>query len=523
MHQSATAEAAASPQPPAGTDNQSGPSLSKKGLATGQLGLLAVVVIGISTIAPAYVLTSTLGPTVQEVGVHLPAIFIVGFIPMFLVALGYKELNAVCPDSGTTFTWVTKAFGPFVGWMGGWGLLAANIIVLSDLAGVAVDFFYLFVAQLTGIDAIAALAANTWLNVATCLVFMALAVWISCRGMRTTKSVQYALVGFQLLVLGWFVVAAFSRIADGAATAALAFDWDWFNPFAIGSFSAFAAGLSLSIFGFWGWDVCLTVSEEASNGRRTSGIAATVTGAAILVIYLLASVATLMFAGVGETGFGLRNPDNAANVFTVIAGPVMGPFAILLSLAVLSSCGASLQSTFVSPARSLLAMGYFKALPPRLASVSRRYHSPVFATIVAGVISTVFYTVMRILSQNVLNDTIQALGLMICFYYGVTAFACVWYFRATVFTSVRNFCFRLAAPLLGGIGLGIVFVQTTIDSWDPSFGSGSQVFGVGLVFVIGVGIIALGLLCMLIYYRRHPQFFRGETLTDDTDALVVPD
>lgn len=80
------------------------PSLSPKGLARGQLGLLAIVVIGISTIAPAYVLTSTLGLTVAEIGVHLPAIFIVGFIPMFLVALAYKELNADSPDSGTTFT-----------------------------------------------------------------------------------------------------------------------------------------------------------------------------------------------------------------------------------------------------------------------------------------------------------------------------------------------------------------------------------------------------------------------------------
>ena len=47
-----------------------------KGLAGGQLGLTAAVVIGISTIAPAYVLTSSLGPTVQSVGTQLPAIFI---------------------------------------------------------------------------------------------------------------------------------------------------------------------------------------------------------------------------------------------------------------------------------------------------------------------------------------------------------------------------------------------------------------------------------------------------------------
>ncbi|MBG6218165.1 amino acid transporter [Arthrobacter sp. CAN_A6] len=495
---------------------------SAKGLATGQLGLLAIVVIGISTIAPAYVLTSTLGLTVAEIGVHLPAIFIVGFIPMFLVALAYKELNADSPDSGTTFTWVTKAFGPFVGWMGGWGLLAANIIVLSNLAGVAVDFFYLFLAQLTGNPDLADLTANKLLNILTCLAFMGLAVWVSCRGIRTTRSVQYVLVGFQLLVLTWYTVQAFARIAAGNASG-LAFSWEWFNPLGIESFSAFAAGLSLSIFAFWGWDVCLTVSEEATNGRRTSGLAATIAAVAILVIYLLGSIATVMFAGVGDTGLGLNNPDNSENVFTSLATPVMGPFAILLSLAVLSSCGASLQSTFVSPARTLLAMGYYRALPQSFAKVNPRFSSPIYATIFAGVVSAAFYVLMRIISENVLNDTIQALGLMICFYYGLTALACVWYFRASLFSSVRNFIYRLCAPLLGGIGLTVVFLQTAIDSWDPSFGSGSELFGVGLVFVIGIGILLAGALVMMVFYRRNPDFFTGRTLTKDTASLVIPE
>ncbi|WGW14167.1 APC family permease [Saxibacter everestensis] len=509
--------------PTATKPSKAGPSgTSNKGLAKGQLGLLAIIVIGISTIAPAYVLTSTLGLTVAEIGVHLPAIFIVGFIPMFLVALGYKELNADSPDSGTSFTWVTKAFGPVIGWMGGWGLLAANIIVLSNLAGVAVDFFYLFLAQLTGQPGIADLAANKPLNILTCLVFMGLAVWVSCRGIRTTKSVQCVLVGFQLLVLGWYIVQAFSKIAAGSASG-MAFQWSWFNPFGIESFSAFAAGLSLSIFAFWGWDVCLTVSEEATNGRRVSGLAATVTATVILVIYLLGSIASLMFAGVGDTGIGLNNPENSENVFTSIAAPVMGPFAILLSLAVLSSCGASLQSTFVSPARTLLAMGYYKALPQKLAKVNPRFNSPVNATVLAGIISAAFYTMMRILSENVLNDTIQALGLMICFYYGITAFACVWYFRDSLFNSVRNFLYRLCAPLLGGIGLTVVFLQTAIDSWEPAFGSGSELFGVGLVFVIGIGILAAGAIVMAVFYRRNPGFFRGETLDKSTGSLVVPE
>ncbi|EMY32892.1 amino acid permease [Arthrobacter crystallopoietes BAB-32] len=494
-----------------------------KGLAAGQLGLLAVVVIGISTIAPAYVLTSTLGPTVQAIGPYLPAIFIVGFIPMFLVALGYRELNADSPDSGTTFTWVTKAFGPFIGWMGGWGLLAANIIVLSNLAGVAVDFFYLFLAQLTGDASLADLAANKVVNVLTCLVFVALAVWVSCRGVKTTKAVQYILVAFQLGVLAWFTVGALSRIGTVPGTEPLAFSWAWFNPFGIESFSAFALGLSLSIFAFWGWDVCLTVNEETTNGRRTSGAAATVTAVVVLAIYLAGSVATVMFAGTGDTGLGLNNPDIAENVFTAIAGPVMGPFAILLSLAVLSSCASSLQSTMISPARSLLAMGYYKALPESFGKVSPRFKSPVFATVVAGAVSAGFYTLMRFVSDNVLNDTIMALGLMICFYYGLTALACVWYFRRTALASARNLWFRFIFPLLGGLALVVVFVQTAVDSWDPAFGSGSELFGIGLVFVIGVGLIALGLLVMLWMYRRRPEYFRGETLQQESPALELPE
>lgn len=480
-----------------------------KGLASGQLGLFAAVMIGISTIAPAYVLTSSLGPTVQAIGTQLPAIFIIGFIPMFLVALAYRELNADTPDSGTTFTWVTQAFGPVMGWLGGWGLLAANVIVLSNLAGVAVDFFYLFLAQATGNPALAELSSNKLLNIATCLIFVGAAVFIACRGLTTTRKVQYVLVGFQLLVLAWFTIAAMSKAVDQPGH--LAFEASWFNPAQIDSFSAFAVGLSLSIFAFWGWDVCLTMNEETRNGERTAGMAAALTALGVLAIYLAGSIATLMFAGVGDSGLGLRNPENAENVFTTIAAPVMGPFAILLSLAVLSSCAASLQSTMISPARSLLAISYHGALPRQFSKVNK-FKSPAFATIVAGSVSAGFYALMRVLSNNVLNDTILALGMMICFYYGLTALGCVWYFRHTARDSLRNLILRFIAPLLGGISLVAVFIQTAVDSWDPTYGSGSEIFGVGLVFFLGVGIIALGALFLLGAAARRPEFFSGRSL-----------
>ncbi|MCC4249991.1 MULTISPECIES: APC family permease [Microbacterium] len=500
------------PAPATGSDAG---GLSKKGLSAGTIGLLGAVVIGISCIAPAYTFTAAIGPTVGAVGVQVPAIILVGFIPMLLVAFGYRELNTRMPDSGTSFTWAARAFGPWIGWMAGWGLIAATVIVLSNLAGIAVDFLFLLISQLTGQPGVADLASNLPINIAVCLLFVLGATVVSYRDMQTTQKLQYVLVGFQVVVLVVFAVVAIGHVLRGDAYDPTAFDWTWFNPFAVSSFSAFAAGVSLSIFIFWGWDVTLTMNEETKDPERTPGRAATITVLTIVSLYLLLAVSLIMFAGIGDGPFGLGNPDIQDNAFFALAGPILGPFAAFVSLAVLTSSASSLQSTFVGPARTLLAMGHYGALPPRFAAVSPRFFTPGFATIVSAVVAAGFYAVMRVVSVNVLSDTILTLGIMICFYYGLTAFACVWYFRRQWFDSVRNVFFTFLFPLVGGVILAVIFVTTLIDSMNPEYGSGSEIGGVGLVFVLGVTIIVLGAVIMVVQYFRRPAFFRGETLATD--------
>ncbi len=487
--------------------------ISQKGLSAGTVGLLGAVVIGISCIAPAYTFTAAIGPTTSAVGTQVPAIILVGFIPMLLVAFGYRELNRQMPDSGTSFTWATRAFGPWVGWMAGWGLIAATILVLSNLAGIAVDFLFLLIAQVSGNDDLALLTDNPFINVLVCLAFMLGATFISYRDMQTTQKLQYWLVGFQLVVLLLFAGTAIVRAVSGDAFDATPFDWSWFNTFAVPTFSAVVAGLSLSIFIFWGWDVTLTMNEETKDPEKTPGRAATLTVLTIVSVYLLLSIGLMMFAGVGEGEYGLGNPDIQDNVFFALSGPIMGPLAFLVSLAVLMSSASSLQSTFVSPARTLLAMGYYRALPESLARVSPRFFTPGRATIVSSIVASVFYGVMRFVSYNVLWDTILVLGMMICFYYGITAFACVWYFRKQWFDSTRNVFFTFLFPLVGGVVLAILFVMTLVDSADPAYSdSGSNIGGVGLVFILGMAIIGVGIVVMVWNAIRRPAFFRGETL-----------
>jgi amino acid transporter len=493
--------------------------LQDKGLSHNAVGLIGGTVLGISSVAPAYALTATIGILVAEAGTKMPVVIIAGFLPMFFAAYAYRELNKVAPDCGTSFTWTTKAFGPYIGWLGGWAAVLATVIVLSNLAGVAVQFFYQFIGDLTGSENIAALWENKLVNVITCLAFLAIATAVAYRGITTTERVQFVLVGFQMVVLVVFAVVAV--VKSGSADTGIPFTLDWFSPAGL-TMSAFIAGLSGSIFAFWGWDTALTVNEESKDSDKTPGRAALLCVVSILLTYLLVAIATQMYAGVGAEGLGLGNEAIADNVFGALAEPVLGgPLHLFLFLAVVASSAASLITTFLPTSRTMLAMGTYKAFPARFATIHPRYLTPSFATVAAGVGAALFYSILTFLSESVLTDTIYSLGIMICFYYGLTAFACIWYFRHELFANVASIVFKLLFPLLGGLGLLGVFLITLRDSASPDYGSGASIAGVGLVLILGLGLIVLGVVFMLLMRARQPEFFRGETLRKDTPVLVV--
>jgi amino acid transporter len=493
--------------------------LQDKGLSHNAVGLLGGTVLGISSVAPAYALTATIGILVAEAGAKMPVVIIAGFLPMFFAAYAYRELNKVAPDCGTSFTWTTKAFGPYIGWLGGWAAVVATVIVLSNLAGVAVQFFYQFIGELTNNADIGTLWQNRLVSVLTCLAFLAIATAVAYRGITTTEHIQFVLVGFQMVMLVLF--AGFALAKSGSSETGISFSLDWFSPSGL-TMSAFIAGLSGSIFAFWGWDTSLTVNEESKESEKVPGRAALLCVTSILLTYLLVAVATQMYAGVGTSGLGLGNEEIADNVFGALAQPILGdPLHLFLFLAVLASSAASLITTFLPTSRTMLAMGAYKAFPSRFANVHPRYLTPSYATIAAGVGAAVFYSLLTFVSENVLTDTIYSLGIMICFYYGLTAFACIWYFRHELFVDAQSVIFKFLFPLLGGLGLLAVFVITLRDSASPDYGSGAEIAGVGLVLILGLGLILVGVALMLIRRAQEPAFFRGETLRKDTPVLIV--
>ena len=116
-----------------------------KGLKAGALGFVSNVVIGVASTAPGYSLASSLGLVVAAVGLQSPAIMLLAFVPMLLIAASYYYMNRADADAGTTFSWVTLAMGPWLGWLGGWAIVVADIIVMANLSQIAGIYTFLLV------------------------------------------------------------------------------------------------------------------------------------------------------------------------------------------------------------------------------------------------------------------------------------------------------------------------------------------------------------------------------------------
>lgn len=481
-----------------------------KGLAPGQLGLAGSTIMGLASTAPVYSLVATLGFVIAAVGLQTPIAFILAFVPMFFIAFAYRELNRAVPDCGTTFTWATKAFGPWVGWMGGWGVAVAGIIVLANLAQVAGIYFWLLVGQ-------TALSENLAVTTATGVVFIAAMVYVSYRGVEIGERLQNVLLGIQYLALALFVIFALgSALGATPPSGSVLPTIDWFNPLGFASIDGFTQSILLALFIYWGWDTCLALNEETKDPKTIPGRAAVLSTLILMVTYVAVAVAAIAYAGLGD----LKNKDD---VFLVVKDALFGPWAWLLVLSVLISAVSSTQTTILPTARGTLSMAVYSALPERFGRVHPRFKTPGFSTLAMGIIAVVYYVGMTLVSANFLADSIYSLGLAIAFYYGITGYACVWYFRRELFTSARNVVFKFLFPLLGAVLLTAAFIKSAIDMLDPEYGE-TVLFGVGGVFVIGIGSLLVGVVLMVVWATRPASrpFFRGETLNENT-AVLVPD
>ncbi|MEU7425061.1 amino acid permease [Streptomyces sp. NPDC040750] len=469
--------------------------------------MFSSVAIGLASTGPAYSLAATLGIIVAGVGLQSPIVVMLAFIPMLLVAYAYRELNASNADCGTTFTWATRAFGPRTGWMGGWGLIVANIIVMVNLAKIAGIYGF----RLLGLDALG--ESGPWTTVAG-IVWIVVITAVCYVGIEVSAAVQRWLLCVEVVMLLVFAVAALVRVYTDGPPTAIHVSASWFNPFEVSSVKALTSGVLAGVFIYWGWDTAFSVNEETVDSGRVPGRAAFVSMALLLGVYGLVSTSVQAFAGVGTAGIGLGNENNSDDVFSALGEAVFGNqgtgllLSRLLILMVLTSAVASAQTTILPLARTVFSMAVHKAVPARFARVHRRFLTPTWGTLGMGAASIALLLLLTSFSRNVLADSIDSVGLAIAFHYGLTGFACLWYHRKVLHRSARDLLFKGVLPGLGGLLMLLLFVYAAFVVYaDPHYGESSVdlplIGPTGGVTVVGLGALLIGVVLMPVVTRGH--------------------
>ena len=469
------------------------PAAPAASLKENAISFASNVVIGVASAAPAYSLAAALPALVAAAKFGVPAVVMVAFIPILFIAAAYYHLNRADPDCGTTFSWVTRAMGPYAGFMGGWAIIATDILVMPGLAQVAAQYtLHIFdVEQASPVTV--TMIGVIWIVLMTAICYF---------GIELSAHMQKALLAAEVSILFLFSAVALTKVYAGGVAGGKPVALEWFNPFSVENRESFTIAMLVAVFIYWGWDTGASVNEETENPKTAPARAAIVATILLVALYVVVAIAAIAFA---EPGLETYNGDDfLAPLATTVLGAGV---AKLLVLAVLSSTAACTQTTILPAARTAISMARAGAVPRRFADVHPRYLTPSFATLAMGVVSIVWYVGLIFLAgNNVLQDSVTSTAIGIAFYYGLTGFACVLYYRRELGKNLRNFLFMGVVPALGGVITLVLLLGALVNYSSPDQNKTSFA-GIGAAVLFGVGGLLIGVVLMLFARFASPAFF----------------
>ena len=121
-----------------------------------------------------------------------------------------------------------------------------------------------------------------------------------------------------------------------------------------------------------------------------------------------------------------------------------------------------------------------------------------------GAPSILWFIAVTQFSDDILNDSLHSLDPMIVFYYGMTAFACVVYYRRLELKRFRTFVSVGLIPAAGGLAMVAILIGACFGMAQESH----RVFGVGRPLVLSAAALMVGVAVMICLQRFRPAFFK---------------
>jgi amino acid transporter len=453
-------------QATAGTRPKSGARLEPDAI-----GVAQDTVIGMASSAPAASVGLTLAALAAATAYGTGPIIILTAIPMIIIANAYRRLNMWNANCGASFEWVGRAINPYLGFMTGWLMIAAYII--ATVSGV----------EVLGPSVLAVFGSNstnTWANIAIGTAVGVVMLVIAVVGIKITARAQVGMAAVEYLILVGFSIAGLVLVLSHHP-GTFHFSRGWVSLSGIDGKGSAVAGFLVAVFIFTGWDGTLYVNEEVRHRRINPG------RSAILAVVFLAIIYTLSEVGLQGVVSPAKLQANSASALVYIAQAMGGGswakvMALSLALSVIATTGTGIVLT----SRIVYGMASYRTLPEFLSNVSRRFSTPVAASVIVGVliIGLTWVYLLTTSVENAFNDVVDVTGLLFAVFYILTALATIVFYRGRVFTGVKDFVILGVLPLAAAGFLGWVVVKSLQTA--PA----TQIWSL-------IGVVVLGVVLML--------------------------
>ncbi len=435
------------------------------------IGITQDTVIGMASSAPAATAGLTLAALAAASAYGAGAVLLITAIPMLIIANAYRRLNMWNANCGASFEWVGRAINPYLGYMTGWLMLTYYII-----GGVAL----IVPLGPSVLEAAGVTTSSPWPNLAITTAVILVMLVIAVAGIRLTARTQILVAVVEYAILVGLAIAGLVIVLRGHHPGAVPVSSAWLSPTGIGGKGSITGAFLISAFVIAGWDGTMYVNEEVRHRRIAPGRAAVLAAGLLAVLYTLIQVG---LQGVVSPS-RLRAHSTSVLVYTVqsFAGNGWGRvMATAIALSVIATTGVGIVLT----ARIMYGMASWRALPPFLANVSRRYSTPVAASVLTGalLLVLVFAYVLGTSMQNAFNDLLAISAWLTVGFYMFTAMAMTAYYRRQVFAKFSTAVTVGLLPLASVVFLGWVLVRSIQAAPWPQKWS--------LIGVLGAGVLLM--------------------------------
>ncbi len=324
-------------------------------LTRNSLSTADILGVSLADTAPAMSFFFSFAVIAAAAGVASPLAIIVAAIAILLKVNSLAEFTKVMPSSGSYISYIGKTFGAIPGVLTAWALTFGYVVAVGYVMAVMGAWTALIFSQFLHV-------AVPWEPIT--IVLVGIVVFLVYRGVKISARWAMASFVFELLLILVSMAAMLATHSDHLSLAS-------FNPAHLkNGLAGLGLAFPLAIFMFIGVGNPGAMVEETRNARKSVPRAIYTATIFVGILYvLMAWTTSLVFQNKAGDIASLAVP------FVTAASRALGPFAILVYLAGLTSTFSSLLGATTAQTRIIFSAGREGLLPYGLGKVSR-YGTP---------------------------------------------------------------------------------------------------------------------------------------------------